>query len=56
MRLPPRTRAQATREGSGRPRDGDTAAGSKFNVQGKGQLRDQQGVLREFLIKPEMFK
>jgi hypothetical protein len=29
---------------------------SKFNVMGKGQFRDQQGVVRQFLITPEMFK
>jgi len=30
--------------------------GSKFNVHARGQLGDQLGVVREFLIKPEMFK
>ncbi len=30
--------------------------GSKFNVQATGRLLDQQGVRREFLIKPEMFR
>ncbi|HYU79105.1 MAG TPA: hypothetical protein VEK56_08965, partial [Vicinamibacterales bacterium] len=30
--------------------------GSKFNVHARGQLGDQLGVVREFPIKPEMFK
>jgi predicted extracellular nuclease len=31
-------------------------AGSKFNVQAKGQFKNQQGITRGFVVKPEMFK
>src|SRR5262249_21172960 len=30
--------------------------GSKFNVQARGQFKNQQGITRGFVIKPEIFK